>query len=77
MPMDFNLRELEQISSMPTLFVKGERSPKFFHRKVDILAQHLPKSEQVTIPDVAHDLGRATKTEIFNSKVMEFLARIS
>jgi hypothetical protein len=29
-----------------------------------------------TIPDVTHDLGRATKAEIFNSKVMEFLARI-
>jgi non-heme chloroperoxidase len=76
MPMDFNLQELKQISSLPTLFVKGEHSPKFFHRIVDILAQHLPKSEQVTIPEVTHDLGRATKAEIFNSKVMEFLARV-
>jgi non-heme chloroperoxidase len=76
MPMDFNLQELKQISSLPTLFVKGEHSPKFLHRIVDILAQQLPKSEQVTIPEVTHDLGRATKAEIFNSKVMEFLARI-
>jgi non-heme chloroperoxidase len=75
MPMDFNLQELKQISSVPTLFVKGERSPKFLHRIVDILAQQLPKSEQVIIPEVTHDLGRATKAEVFNSKVMEFLAR--
>jgi non-heme chloroperoxidase len=75
MPMDFSLQEIKQISSVPTLFVKGERSPKFLHRIVDILAQHLPKSDQVTIQEVTHDLGRATKTEVFNSKVMEFLAR--
>ncbi len=75
MPMDFNLQELNQISSVPTLFVKGERSPKFLHRIIDILAQCLTKSECVTIQDVTHDLGRATKAEVFNSKVMEFLAR--
>jgi non-heme chloroperoxidase len=75
MPMDFNTHELYKISSVPTLFVKGEHSPKFLHRIVDILAQHLPKSEQVTIPEVTHDLGRAAKAEVFNSKVMEFLAR--
>jgi non-heme chloroperoxidase len=75
MPMNFNIQELKKISSVPTLFVKGEHSPKFLHRIVDILAQHLPKSEQVTIPEVTHDLGRATKAEVFNSKVMEFLAR--
>jgi non-heme chloroperoxidase len=72
MPMDFNIQELKKVSSVPTLFVKGEHSPKFLHRIVDILAQHLPKSEQVTIPEVTHDLGRATKSEVFNSKVMEF-----
>lgn len=75
MPMDFGLQELKQISSMPTLFVKGENSPKFLHRIVDILAQHLPRSEQVTIQQVTHDLGRATKADVFNSRVMEFLTR--
>jgi non-heme chloroperoxidase len=75
MPMDFNLQELKQISSVPTLFVKGERSPRFLHRIVDILAQCLPKSEQVAIQGVTHDLGRATKADVFNSKVIDFLAR--
>jgi pimeloyl-ACP methyl ester carboxylesterase len=60
---------------VPTLFVKGERSPRFLHRIVDILAQRLPKSEQVTIQGVTHDLGRATKADVFNSKVIDFLAR--
>jgi non-heme chloroperoxidase len=75
MPMDFNLQELKQISSVPTLFVKGELSPRFLHRIVDILAQQLPRSEQVTIQGVTHDLGRATKADVFNSKVIDFLAR--
>jgi non-heme chloroperoxidase len=75
MPMDFNIQELKRISSVPTLFVKGEHSPKFLHRIVDILAQQLPRSEQVTIQGVTHDLGRATKADVFNSKVIEFLAR--
>jgi non-heme chloroperoxidase len=75
MPMDFNLDELKQISSLPTLFITGEHSPKFLLRIVDILGQYLTKSECVTIQDVTHDLGRATKADVFNSKVMEFLAR--
>ncbi len=76
MPKEFNLQEVEEkiSSSIPILFVRGEFSPKFLHRITDILAPHLQKSQQVTIPDVTHDLGRATKPEIFNSKVMEFLA---
>jgi non-heme chloroperoxidase len=76
MPKEFNLQEVEEkiSSSIPILFVRGEFSPKFLHRTIDILAPHLQKSQQVTIPGVTHDLGRATKPEIFNSKVMEFLA---
>jgi pimeloyl-ACP methyl ester carboxylesterase len=76
MPKEFNLQEVEEkiSSSIPTLFVRGEFSPKFLHRITDILAPRLQKSKQVTIPGVTHDLGRATKPEIFNSKVMEFLA---
>jgi hypothetical protein len=76
MPMNFNIQDLKKISSVPTLLVKGELSPKFLHRIVDILAQQLPKSQQVTIQEVTHDLGRATKAEVFNSKVMEFLVKI-
>ncbi len=76
MPKEFNLQEVEEkiSSSIPTLFVRGEFNPKFLHRIIDILAPHLHKSQQVTIPGVTHDVGRATKPEIFNSKVMEFLA---
>jgi hypothetical protein len=57
---------------VPTLFVRGELSPKYLHLIVDILAQQLPRSEQVTIQGATHDLGRATKADIFNSKVIEF-----
>jgi non-heme chloroperoxidase len=78
MPREFNLQEVEErissSSSIPTLFVRGEFSPKFLVRITDILASHFHKSKQVTIPGVTHDVGRATKPEIFNSKVMEFLA---
>jgi non-heme chloroperoxidase len=53
MPKEINLQDLEQkLSSVPTLFVKGESSPKFLHRIIDILDPHLQKSKQVTIPGV-------------------------
>jgi pimeloyl-ACP methyl ester carboxylesterase len=75
MPKKFDLQEVEEkISSIPTLFVRGEFSPEFLHRVIDILGPRLQKSQQVTILGVTHDVGRATKPEIFNSKVMEFLA---
>jgi non-heme chloroperoxidase len=76
MPKEFNLQEVEEKipSSIPTLFVRGEFSPKWLVRITDILAPHFHKSKQVTIPGVTHDFGRSTKPEIFNSKVMEFLA---
>jgi non-heme chloroperoxidase len=76
MPKEFRLQEVKEkiSSSIPTLFVRGEFSPKFLVRITDMLASDLQKSKQVTIPGVTHDLGRATKPMIFNSKVMEFLA---
>jgi hypothetical protein len=36
---------------------------------------NMPNSEQVTNPGVTHDLGRMTKSDIFNTKVMQFLAK--
>jgi hypothetical protein len=35
----------------------------------------MPNTEQVTIPGVTHDIGRTTKPDIFNIKLMEFLAK--
>jgi len=35
----------------------------------------MPNAELVTIPGVSHDLGRNTKADVFNTKVMEFLAK--
>jgi hypothetical protein len=35
----------------------------------------MPNTEQVIIPGVTHDLGRMTKPDIFNTKVMQFLAK--
>jgi non-heme chloroperoxidase len=77
MPRTFDLQELNRISHIPVLFVKGEKSPAFYQRIIDMLVPHLPKSEQVTIPGVTHDLGRATRADIFNTRVMEFLRKNS
>ena len=74
MPTSFTVEDAKQVS-IPTLFVKGEHSPRFFHRIIGILSDNMPDTEQVTIPGVTHDLGRATKPDIFNTKVMEFLAK--
>lgn len=74
MTSPFTVQNATQIMA-PTLLIKGELSPSFFHRITDILSDNMPNTEQVVIPAVSHDLGRTTKPDIFNTKVMEFLAK--
>jgi pimeloyl-ACP methyl ester carboxylesterase len=74
MPSSFSINDVKKIST-PSLLVKGEFSARFLLRITEILSENMPNSEQATIPGVTHDLGRMTKAEIFNTKVMEFLAK--
>ncbi|AIF85097.1 putative hydrolase or acyltransferase of alpha/beta superfamily [Candidatus Nitrososphaera evergladensis SR1] len=74
MPTSFTIEDAKQVS-IPTLLVVGELSPRFFHRIIEILSDNMPNTEQATIPGVTHDLGRATKPDILNAKVMEFLGK--
>jgi non-heme chloroperoxidase len=74
----FTIEDVKQITTIPTLLVKGQHSPKFFHRIVDILSDNMPNTEQILIPNVSHDLGLMSgpdNNNIFNSKVMQFFAR--
>jgi non-heme chloroperoxidase len=73
MSTSFTVEDVKQITAIPTLLVKGELSPKYFLRIVDILSDNMPNSEQIIIPNVSHDdfkLGN-----FFSSRVMEFFAR--
>jgi non-heme chloroperoxidase len=75
-PSFFTIEDVNQITTaIPTLLVKGELSPKFFHRISDILSHNMPNTEQILIPDVSHD--NVKFTDIFSSKVMEFFERHS
>jgi non-heme chloroperoxidase len=75
-PSFFTIEDVNQITTtIPTLLVKGELSPKFFHRISDILSHNMPSTEQILIPDVSHD--NVKFTDIFSSKVMEFFERHS
>ncbi len=76
MNTSFTVQHAKQIM-VPTLFVKGEHSPRLFDRIAEILSSNMPNTEEATIPGVTHDLGRTTKSDIFNTKVLEFLARNS
>jgi pimeloyl-ACP methyl ester carboxylesterase len=70
----FTTEDVKQITTIPTLLVKGELSPKLFLRIVDILADNIPNnSEQIVIPNVSHDDFKSGN--FFTSKVMEFFAR--
>jgi pimeloyl-ACP methyl ester carboxylesterase len=60
------------ITTIPTLLVKGELSPKYFHRIVDILSDNVPNSNQIVIPNVSHDDFKSGN--FFTSRVMEFFA---
>lgn len=74
--LSFTAQNAAQIRT-PTLFVKGEHSPRLFQRIIDILSEHMLTTDQVTIPGVSHDLGRSTKPDIFTARLMEFLAKNS
>jgi non-heme chloroperoxidase len=74
-PSSFTTEDVKQITTIPTLLVKGELSPKYFLRIIDILSDNMPNSEQVVIPNVSHD--NVKFSNIFSSKVMQFFARHS
>jgi non-heme chloroperoxidase len=74
MSTSFTIKDVKQITTIPTLQVKGELSPKLFLRIVDILSENMPNNtEQIVIPNVSHDDFKSGN--IFSSKVMEFFAR--
>ncbi len=70
----FSREDARKISA-PTLLVKGERSPKFFHRVVDVLTQELPNNEVVTIEGASHGLPLERPDE-FNAAVLRFLGDV-
>ena len=75
MPSSFSVEDVKQITTIPTLIVKGELSPKWLLRIADILSDNMPNTEQIVIPNVSHD--NVKFSNIFSSKVMQFFARHS
>ena len=74
MSTSFTVEDVKQIkTAIPTLLVKGELSPKYFLRIVDILSDNILNSEQIVIPNVSHDDFKSG--DFFTSKVMGFFAR--
>ena len=69
----YTMEDVKQVTAIPTLLVKGELSPKYFLRIVDILSDNMPNSEQIVIPNVSHDDFKSGT--FFTSKVMDFFAR--
>jgi pimeloyl-ACP methyl ester carboxylesterase len=76
MSQEFTCQDAQKVG-VPTLLIKGEQSPKFLHHIIDKLASCLPNSEQTTIPEESHELGRIEKHEVFNMCVLEFLFKYS
>jgi pimeloyl-ACP methyl ester carboxylesterase len=75
-PSSFSVEDVKQITTIPTLLVKGELSPKYFLRIIDILSDNMPNNtEQIVVPNVSHDDFKSG--DFFTSKVMEFFARHS
>jgi pimeloyl-ACP methyl ester carboxylesterase len=69
----YTMEDVKQVTTIPILLVKGELSPKYFLRIVDILSDNMPNSEQIVIPNVSHDDFKSGT--FFTSKVMDFFAR--
>jgi pimeloyl-ACP methyl ester carboxylesterase len=60
----------------PTLLIRGELSPEFFHAMIDILSKCLPTNEVITLPG-ASQMMQIEQPEEFNKKVLEFLKKHS
>ncbi len=76
MSTSYTIEDVKQITTIPTLLVKGELSPKYFLRIVDILSENMPNNtEQIVIPNVSHDDFKSG--DFFTSKVMQFFERHS
>ena len=70
----YTMEDVKQLTTIPTLLVKGELSPKYFLRIIDILSENMPNNtEQIIIPNVSHDDFKSGT--FFTSKVMDFFAR--
>jgi pimeloyl-ACP methyl ester carboxylesterase len=69
----YTIEDVKQVTTIPTLLVKGELSPKWLLRISDILSDNMPNSEQIVIPNVSHDDFKSGT--FFTSKVMDFFAR--
>jgi pimeloyl-ACP methyl ester carboxylesterase len=70
----YTVEDVKQITTIPALLVKGELSPKYFLRIVDILSENMPNNtEQIVIPNVSHDDFKSG--DFFTSKVMQFFER--
>jgi pimeloyl-ACP methyl ester carboxylesterase len=73
MPSSFTFEDVKQITTIPTLIVKGELSPKWLLRIADILSDNMPNTEEIIIPNRSHD--NVKFSNIFSSRVMEFFER--
>ena len=69
----FSVEDVKKITTIPTLIVKGELSPKWLLRIADILSDNMPNTGQIVIPNEIHDSVKFSN--IFSSRVMEFFAR--
>lgn len=69
----FTKKDAGRISA-ETLLMRGANSPKVLQAIVTELSKSMPKSEVVTIPDSGH-FPHFEKAELFNEKVLGFLAR--
>jgi non-heme chloroperoxidase len=72
-PSSFSVEDVKKITTIPTLIVKGELSPKWLLRIADILSDNMPNTGQIVIPNEIHDSVKFSN--IFSSKVMQFFAR--
>jgi non-heme chloroperoxidase len=74
MSTSYTIEDVKQITTIPTLLVKGELSPKCFLRILDILSENMPNNtEQIVIPNVSHDDFKSS--DFFTSKVLQFFEK--
>ncbi|MBI5473485.1 MAG: alpha/beta hydrolase [Ignavibacteriae bacterium] len=71
---DFSEETLSKINA-PTLLLKGDRSPEFFHAIAEILHRSLSSSRLLTVPMASHGI-HADNPSVHNKLVADFLREV-
>jgi non-heme chloroperoxidase len=60
---------------VPTLLMRGDRSPGIFGQVMDVLVERLPHAKHLVVPNASHAMHRHN-APVYNAAVLDFLSSV-